>query len=126
MADRKNTREFTRVAVQVPVEVEAGGRSLTGIVTGNVSMKGLLLRTDETLEVGTACNLRIPLVEGVAEVRAEAEVVRVYPGALAFQFTRILGTESFEHLQRLVIYNAQDPDQVDSEFQAHIGIRPKG
>ncbi len=126
MGERNNKREFTRVAVQVPVEVQAGGQVLMGVITGNVSMKGLLLKTEQSLAEGTACTLRIPLVAGIAEIRAEARVVRVYPGALAFQYTRILGTESFDHLRRLVVYNAPDVEQVESEFQAHAGIRPRG
>lgn len=126
MGDKNNKREFTRVAVQVPVEVQAEGHVLLGVITGNVSMKGLLLKTEETLAEGTPCTLRIPLVAGIAEIRAEARVVRVYPGAMAFQYTRIIGTESFEHLRQLVIYNAPDAEQVEGEFQAHTGIRPKG
>ncbi len=126
MGEKNNKREFTRVAVQVPVEVQSDGRSLLGVITGNVSMKGLLLRTEETLAEGTLCTLRIPLVAGIAEIRAEARVVRVYPGALAFQYTRIIGAESFDHLRQLVIYNAPDTEQVEGEFQSHTGILPKG
>ena len=125
MGEKNNKREFTRVAVQVPVEVQADGRSLLGVITGNVSMKGLLLKTEETLAEGTLCSLRIPLVAGIAEIQAEARVVRVYPGAMAFQYTRIIGTESFDHLRRLVVYNAPDTEQVEGEFHAHTGIRPK-
>lgn len=125
MSGEENKREFTRVPIQVPIEVQAGDRIIHGLLTGNVSMKGLLVGTKEVLPEGTSCILRIVLGEGAAEVRAEATVARVYPGALALQFSRILGTESFEHLRQLVLYNAPDPEQVESEFHAHAGIKPR-
>ena len=125
MDEQQNQREFTRVPVQVPVEVEAEGRTVRGLLSGNLSMKGLLVGTTEVLPEGTACAVRIVLAEGVAEVRAEAVVARAYPGALALTFTRLIGTESFEHLRQLVLYNAQDPEQVELEFHAHAGIRRK-
>jgi hypothetical protein len=120
-----NKREFTRVPVQVPIELQAAGRSYPGLLTGNLSMKGLLLRTEAELAKDSPCSLRIVLAPGIAEIRAEARVVRVYPGALALQFTRLLGTESFEHLRRLVIYNASDPEKVEDEFHDHAGIKPR-
>jgi hypothetical protein len=125
MGNKKNKREFTRVPVELPIEIQAGDRLLRGLVTGNLSMKGLLLRTQDVLAQDTLCTLRIILGEGAAEVRAEAQVVRIYPGAIAFQFSRILGTESFEHLRQLVIYNAPDADQVESELHEHTGIKAK-
>lgn len=125
MGGEANKREFTRVPVQVPIEVQVGDRTFHGLLTGNLSMKGLLVETSELLPEGTTCVVRIVLAKGIAEIRAEASVVRVYPGALALQFTRILGTESFEHLRQLVLYNAADPAQVEDEFHDHSGIKSK-
>jgi hypothetical protein len=125
MDGQENKREFTRVPVQVPIEVQAGDRTFRGLLTGNLSMKGLLVGTPEVLPEGTGCTLRILLGDGTVEVRAEAQVARIYPGALALQFTRILGTESFEHLRQLVLYNSKDPEQIEHEFHEHAGIKPK-
>jgi hypothetical protein len=32
--------------------------------------------------------------------------------------------ETFAHLRRLVMLNAEDPDQVEAEIDQHLGIRP--
>ena len=125
MAGEATKREFTRVPVQVPIEVRAGDRIFHGLLTGNLSMKGLLVGTEEQLPEGTSCAVRIVLGDGAAEVRAEAKVARIYPGSLALQFTRILGTDSFEHLRQLILYNAFDTELVESEFHDHAGIKPK-
>ena len=125
MGGMANKREFTRVPLQVPIEVQAGDHVFHGLLTGNLSMKGLLVGTEERLPEGTTCMVRIVLADGAAEVRAEATVARAYPGSLALQFTRILGTESFEHLRRLILYNAFDPEQIENEFHDHAGIKPR-
>ncbi len=113
MGEQKNRRRFTRVAVDLQVEVQSGGRTLHGVVAGNLSMSGVLLRTAEELAKDAPCRLRIPA--GEAEVLAEARVVRVYPGALAFEFTRLLGPDSFGHLRSLVMRNAPDPELAGRE-----------
>lgn len=125
MGDKNNKREFTRVPVKVPIELQIGGRTSCGHLTGNLSMKGLLVSTPEAMAEGTACGVRIVLGDGSAEMRAEARVVRAYPGAVALQFTRILGNESFEHLRRLVMYNAPDPEQAERELRDQAGAKPR-
>ncbi len=44
---------------------------------------------------------------------------------MAIQFTKILGPESFSHLQNLVLYNSGEQiSQVEEELASHLGIRP--
>lgn len=52
-------------------------------------------------------------------------MVRNYPDGVAFQFTKILGPESYGYLRNLVLYNASDTDQVENEFETHAGIKRK-
>jgi len=40
-------------------------------------------------------------------------------------FSKILGLESFEHLRNLVYYNAENVEQVETEFTTHTGIRKR-
>jgi hypothetical protein len=43
---------------------------------------------------------------------------------VAIQFTSV-DEESVEHLRNLVLFNAEDGNQVEHEFEVHVGIRPK-
>jgi len=41
---------------------------------------------------------------------------------MAWKYTEIVGIESFAHLRNLVLYNSSDVDQVEQEFNEHVGI----
>ncbi|WP_005037951.1 PilZ domain-containing protein [Holophaga foetida] len=118
-------REFTRVPTSLDVRVTVGGRAIPNTGSQNVSLKGMLIHTQEALPKGTVCNLSILLAGGEIEVEIEGVVVNNYPEGTAFQFNKILGVDSFEHLRNLVLYNAQDTEQVEDEFRTHIGLKKK-
>jgi hypothetical protein len=122
---RANQREFTRVPVCARTVIRAGDRVLAGAPSYSVSMKGMSVRTEERLPLGTECRLALVLVEGEAEIQADGTVVAHLPDGMAFVFNSILGLESFEHLRNLVYFNAPDVEQVESEFTAHVGIRKR-
>jgi hypothetical protein len=125
MDDTPNQREFTRVHVQVEVEVTALGRTIRSSQPQDLSLKGMLVRTDERLPEGTACEVRLVLGDERTEIRAGGLVVRIYKEGFAIQFTRLIGLESFEHLRNLVLYNAADAERIEQEFQTHLGLRRK-
>jgi PilZ domain len=124
--EASNRREFIRVPLQVRVEVKGGGLSISSTATENLSLKGLKLHCSEQLPEGTACLIRLFLGEGAIRIDAEGTVVHCYSDGLAFQFTRIIGLESFEHLRNLLLYNASDPNEVEHEFQDSVGIHRHG
>ena len=123
--EASNQREFTRVPIRVRAEVKGGGLSIASSASQSISLKGMLVNCPENLPEGTGCEITLFLGDGDIQIQAEGTVVRCYPEGIAFQFTRILGLESFEHLRKLVLYNAPDPDQVESEFSTSTGIHRK-
>jgi len=123
--DGSNQREFTRVEVSVRTEVRAGGKTIAGAPSHSISMKGMSIQTPERLPVGTECEIRLILVDGDAEIRLQGSVVALLADGMAFLFTKVLGLESYEHLRNLFFYNTSDVEQVESEFNAHSGIRKK-
>lgn len=118
-----NQREFTRVPIELRAEVEGGGLSIRSSVTRSLSLKGLFVACTEQLPAGTECRITLFQGEGAFRIEAEGKVVNAHPDGIALQFTRILGIEDFEHLRKLVLYNAPDPDQVEDEFEHSAGIR---
>jgi hypothetical protein len=125
MSEAENHREFTRVHVKVDTEVKALGRTIHSFDSQDLSLKGMLVRTEERLPRGTPCEVRLLLGDHAAEILADGLVVRDYDEGFAVQFTRLLGVESYEHLKNLVLYNAQDTARIEQEFQEHLGLRRK-
>lgn len=124
-SDPTNQREFTRVPVHCDVQVRAEGRSVACTAVTTLSMKGMLVETVEKLPEGLECEISISLVEHEIEIEVMGAVVHNYPNGIAFQFTKIMGPESFGHLRNLVMYNASDTDQIERELDCHAGIRKK-
>jgi hypothetical protein len=120
-----NQREFTRVLVTAHTVVRTGNTILSAAQTHSLSMKGMSIQCAERLPVGTECELTIILVEGEVEIQVLGSVVVHLPDGMAFVFTKILGLESFEHLRNLVFYNAENVEQVETEFTAHTGIKKR-
>ena len=123
--EASNSREFTRVPTRIRAEVVAGDVRITDGAAQTLSLKGMFLACAERVPEGTECGITLLLGDGEIRVEAEGRVVHAYPEGLALQFTRILGLESFEHLRKLVLYNAPDPGLVESEFDAATGIHRK-
>jgi PilZ domain len=123
--DPSEQREFTRVPVNCRVEILAEGRPVPCTAVRTLSMKGMLAQTHIQLPAGLECEITIALVEHEIEIQVIGTVVRNYPDGIAFQFTKIMGPESYAHLKNLVLYNADDVDQVEHEFETHAGIRRK-
>ena len=93
----------------------------------NVSMSGLFLTCPTHLPIETPCTLNLMLEGGMEAItiQTEAQVIRNDPEGMALQFTKILGPESLQHLQNLVMYNSGDQiDQVENELTHHVGLNP--
>ena len=123
-----NQREFTRVKVAIHVELRVGGNVVIPGEIENVSLNGLLIRSDSTLPEQTPCLACIYLDGGTGgpTIEAKGQVVRTGPGKLAIQFLDILGTEGMRHLQNLILYNSGHlVHQAEAEFQGHLGLMPK-
>jgi hypothetical protein len=90
-------------------------------------MKGIYLLCDNPLPVGSDCRVALLLGDGETPICIEVagKVARVDPTGMGLEIIEIVGLESFEHLRNLVRYNASDPDQVEHEFQDHVGLKRK-
>lgn len=116
-----NHREFTRVRTRIPVDVEAGGKKISGEIR-DVSLNGLWLPTATTVSERSPCRVTMHLDGGIT-VRADGVVVRSVADGMAVHFLELLELESYEHLRNLILYNAVDPAQAEQEFDSHLGLR---
>jgi hypothetical protein len=126
MTSETDGREFSRSAVDVKSLIRLESGVLVEGYIQDVSMNGVLFKAGNLLPIGTRVNVTLILEGGQGEINIESHgtVRRLDEGVMAIQFTNV-NAGSVEHLRRLVLYNAIDPDQVDREFQQHVGLKSK-
>jgi hypothetical protein len=109
------------------VRVSALGKTVLSREMKNISMGGLFLIVGEKFPLSTDCQLTIILGGGESQARIETQskVVRVTDEGMAFRFVEILGTESFNHLRNLVLYNAPDAQRLEEEIEKRLGDKPR-
>jgi hypothetical protein len=117
-------REFSRIQHPVAVEIGAGERTILG-ETRDLSLNGAFVATRETFPAGTAVTVSLFLHASADEgrVEARARVVRALADGLALEFDEVVGVDGYWHLRKLITYNAEDVDRVESEFASHVGLR---
>jgi hypothetical protein len=127
MKNEGNKREFTRVPIQLDVELSSPQPANDACQVKDVSLKGIYLLCDNPLPIGSDCRVALLLGGGETPIRIEVggKVARADTGGMGLEITEIVGVDSFEHLQNLVLYNASDTEQVEQEFHDHIGIKRK-
>lgn len=88
-----------------------------------VSMKGLFIDCENSFSVGTECvfTLYIDGREGSLRVETRGCITFVNEDGMAAQFSSHLGLNSYDHLHKLVLYNADtEADQVEEEIESHL------
>jgi len=120
----ESTREFSRIPLHVKVCLSFDdGAKLQGEGT-DLSLKGVFCKTSGTSHVGLRCDVTLTFDAGDTQlsVLACGSVVRVGDSGVAVEFDK-LDLESYHHLKNLIRFNTQDPETVDREFAAHIGLK---
>jgi len=118
-------RDFIRVPFSTEVDVRVQGRTIRSREGINISMSGIHLTTADTIPpAGTPCQVKIILEMSGSRIVIEAsgKMVRSHPGNVAIEFIE-LDLDSYHHLRRLIVSNADDPERAENEFSAHWGIR---
>lgn len=117
-------RRFTRVDFRVEGYVEGQSGSARGVVE-NLSLAGLLLRTDQNLPSGEKVKVRIDLFgQDTVSIEVDGRVVRQTRGSLAIELELDgIDVDSLTHLRHIVAYNIGDDEQVVSELLGHINRR---
>jgi len=125
MSPDSEKREFTRVPISFQVHISVGGRALPDCTIRDLSMKGMLVLSEDRFPLGTPCEAVISLIEGEVEIHTSGTVAAAHPQGFGVEFTTIDGLESYIHLRNLVLFNTEDVEKVEEEFQTHAGIRRK-
>jgi hypothetical protein len=121
----QNNREFTRVPIIVEATLEFEGATINSINTQDLSMKGLFVQTDESLQEGSLCKISLS-PSGQSDpltLIMKGMVQRITEGGVGIKFTEI-DLESYSHLKNLVMLNSATShvDNVEREIVEHIGL----
>jgi hypothetical protein len=111
MTDERRRR--IRVPVRLETKVLTELRQ-TLVTSKNISLKGMLCTGAGDFEPGRECVAVIELTDEI-KVEIKGRVVRSDSEELAIDFTE-MDEVSFYHLKKIIGYNADDPDRVDSEL----------
>jgi len=112
-----NMRACTRVMFSTRAEVDVNGKTIDGIVQ-DISMGGLLLHTDASVDVGDACEARIFLGDDDPMVmHALGFVARCDTQGFAVSFSGFY-CDSESHLRQVVLMNADSKRDVEAEMDA--------
>ena len=109
----KERRARTRVPVKFDVAVNISGQDVP-VKTWNLSMRGVQCSPDPLFKQGDTCQV-ISILSPETRVRIEGNISRANENETGIYFSS-MDEESFYHLKRLVQYNANDPDRIDSEL----------
>ena len=121
----QNLREFTRIQINVKVEVKTDVISFKANKTIDLSMKGISLEADQSLPVDTKCAVSIVLGNGDlgVNIAVKGQVKRSTESGMAIEFTEI-DLDSYEYLQNLVMHNSHSSHNVvEEEIHSHLGLK---
>ncbi|MCI5166989.1 MAG: PilZ domain-containing protein [Candidatus Electrothrix sp. GM3_4] len=113
----KNARQYTRVNFQRDVHLDFEGKKYIHHTVNNLSLGGIYVKGTFEQEKGDICSVELSDPDngfGI-ELRARCAVVRVNNDGIALEFTS-MGHESFLFLQTTLLYEAEDPMLLGTEF----------
>ncbi len=132
MTDGTNRRQFTRVELEgVDAALISSPSTVVTVISdeiefssnvADISMRGVFIRSGQLIPAGSKCRVRLSNDGGLL-IDVEGEVCRVDADGMAVEFTS-LEVDDYQHLQRLVQYNAADADRIAEEIEDSPGIRP--
>jgi hypothetical protein len=116
-------RHFSRVEYHIHAVITCDGETIQAEVE-NLSLKGMLVRSDRVLPEGKPVAITITLssVTPPVEIHLNGLVVRAHGGELGFAFDRI-ELDSFMHLRNIVAICTGDADSVMDEFIEFVGTK---
>jgi hypothetical protein len=113
----KNARHYTRVDFQRDVHLDFEGKKYTHHTVNNLSLGGMYVKGAFDQKKGDVCSVELSNPDNSfgIELRARCLVVRVNDDGIALEFIS-MGHESFLFLQTTLLYEAEDPMQLGTEF----------
>ncbi len=117
-----NQRQYSRSKVAIAATLTPKNGKAFAVEVVDLSMSGIFVHTDQTLEPDSQCQVSILLGHYQHElpILADAVVVRSIDDGIALRFESVK-LESFTSMQHVIVEHADDPKQAAVECSAHGG-----
>ena len=115
--DEQERRRDIRVDFDTDVSVMADGvESRYRGNTRDLSLRGVFIKTTDTLKIGTHCQVEVMLsgLQDQLVLKMEGHVVRRCDEGFAIYFESV-DLDSYTHLKNIVRYNVPDTDVIGKE-----------
>ncbi len=106
-------RKRTRVPLACNVNIHVSGREIP-VTSWNLSLRGMQCSSHPRLKVGDTCQVAFN-VSSEVQFRIEAKIVRVTEAETGIYFVS-MDENGFHHLKKLIQYNSDDPDKIETEI----------
>ena len=117
-------RKYTRVNFQRDIYLYFDGKTYTHHTVNNLSLGGMYVKGTFDQQKGDICTVELnnPQDNLGIELRARCSVVRVNDEGIALEFLS-MGHDSFLFLQTTLLYEADDPMLLGTEFVKEITFK---
>ena len=120
-----NRREVTRIPLCLDAILRSHSTSVVSGKTTDVSLKGIHVACDNSLPVGSVCQLTLlfgPQTDPL-HIELEGTVVRADKSGMAVEIADVLPINTLTLLQNIVRYNAADASCIDQELHNRVSRR---
>jgi hypothetical protein len=127
MSGQKNDREFTRVPINLSVELSCDGKTIVSNNCQDVSMNGVYVISEDKFKENSSCDVKLFVNKDekiCEEIKAQGHVERASEKGMAIKFLGI-EMESYDKLYELIVFNSTSSEQMEKEFQEHIGLKKR-
>ncbi|KPA15331.1 Type IV pilus assembly PilZ domain protein [Candidatus Magnetomorum sp. HK-1] len=120
-------RKHARLNIQLEAKIEDKNGNFYHGKTHNISFGGLFIKVSPiTLEKGDDCNITLLLnkeeAENVIPLIFKCKIVHVREKGYGVQYICIEGLEAYDHFEKLMILNSEEPDRLMAELDKHPGL----
>ena len=116
-------RRFTRVSVKHPVKVSVFDDEFINGWIQDMSARGLSANFSESLGIGLACTVIIPIEPG-KDIEIEGGIVHVIKNRHAIEFLSMKST-SYPIMMEFLLKHAEDPSILEEEFATLTEFLPR-
>jgi hypothetical protein len=125
MANTVGIRRFTRINFEQNVRLDFGEKQYEQSIICNLSLGGLCVKGNFEQQMGDCCKIEMRQAGAVGpavDFRAKGKVVWSNGENMAVEFTE-MEYDSFLFLQTALLYQADDPLMVSSEFGREVSFQ---
>ena len=123
----KNKRQFTRLHIHLDADLDFGSQRYYRHPVDDISLGGLYVNGDFHQQVGDICTVSLnhSELDEILEIHAVCSVVRSNGQGIGLEFIS-MKLDDFCHLQTVLLYQADDPAILGTEFVNNVNLELEG